>query len=351
MNIYYFLIFNILLLGIVLQPQRTVTRKMIYCFIISIILIIVSGLRHLSVGNDTWNYVNIFYRYNQMSINELFQNHFGIEFGYVILNKFIGSLSLGHQWLLLFTAVVFTLSVSKFIYDYSNDVVLSYLVLFSFSFFQFSMTGVRQTLAISIVIFGIKYALDKKLIKFSLVVLLASTFHQSALVAFFIYLATYFKMSKLMKVSSIVLIAIVYVLRNSIVNFLFMFIPDGRYNYLSDGGGETVLLVVFLTFIVGLMFHKNYDKVSRYANFEYGMIILGILFQVFTPVQNIFFRIAMYFTIILVVFIPNLFSGFKSSERLIMKYMIYIALLVQYFIFTKNAAGVVPHEFFWLSSF
>ena len=69
MNVYYFMIFSIILLGIVLQSQKTERKKKIYCFIISIMLILVSGLRDLSVGNDTWNYVNIFYRYNEMSIN------------------------------------------------------------------------------------------------------------------------------------------------------------------------------------------------------------------------------------------------------------------------------------------
>lgn len=62
-------------------------------------------------------------------------------------------------------AVLFTITVWVYIYKYSDDPVLSVIVLLAFNLYQFSLTGMRQTIAISFVVLAIMAVHEEKKIQ------------------------------------------------------------------------------------------------------------------------------------------------------------------------------------------
>lgn len=347
MLIYYILIFEILILGSFMKVSYNSKWHKVYCSIIGFTLFIISALRGISVGGDSWNYARLF----NITITQSYENILlsgTRDIGYVIFVKTIGLFTTNHQWLFVLVAALFAVSISIYIYSYSKDPMLSYLVVLSFSFFQFSMTGLRQTIAMSILLIAIKAALDRKILKFLFIVFIASLFHKSAWFFLIVYPMTFIKIKMSISLLGILVLATTQALRFKLVQLFISISNSDSYSYFSGGGGETMLLVLSLLFLFGLLFQKSYKKTNESAGFDYMMMFMGVFFQILTPVQNIFFRIAMYFTLSLVSYIPRLIKAIPNFEiRTIVNICMYVVLLIQYFFFTINAAYVTPYMFYW----
>ena len=84
---------------------------------------------------------------------------------------------------ILLTAVFQCVSVTRFFRRYSWDYPLSFcLFIISTEYFGWIFNGLRQFMAVCIALHAVPYFLDRKYIRSSLIVLLASTFHASAII-------------------------------------------------------------------------------------------------------------------------------------------------------------------------
>lgn len=137
-----------------------------------------------SVGTDTANYINMF---NDSGTHLQIDHESRIEFGYqytvILLNKYFGD----HQSLFIFSAFFICFSLYKFIIRTATNHALALFFFVTLGFFQFSISGIRQALAIAISLFAFKYIQEKKLIKYTTIVVLAALFHKSALFCLPIY--------------------------------------------------------------------------------------------------------------------------------------------------------------------
>ncbi len=84
-------------------------------------------------------------------------------------------------------SVVFIIAVYKLILGYSANVSISYIALITLGLFGFSLSGLRQMIAFSVILFAYPYLREHKLIKFMLMVLIAGLFHSSAWICIFMY--------------------------------------------------------------------------------------------------------------------------------------------------------------------
>ncbi len=153
-----------------------------------IIISFMVGFRY-NVGVD-WPGYKLYYLIIKNNVSILYDNQ-QWEFSYFWINKIIALLGLNYT--AMFTVVAF---ISwYFIFKSLDEKFVPLLLFFIFAdeFFFWSMNGVRQFVSIAIFLYSINFIILKDFKRYILLILLASTFHTSALLLIPIYFIPYEK--------------------------------------------------------------------------------------------------------------------------------------------------------------
>lgn len=168
----YFVLLAFLITSTWLYNKADARSKKIFLGFSVAIYSIVLGLRY-NVGTDYMAYMDI---YNMQYFDD-------VEWGYALINKILYNIGLPFPAIFIFVAffqiLLFLKGVEKI-----NAKYLPYTVFFYFTtlYIFLSLNVLRQCLVFSIFVYSINYITDKKLIKYALTILLASTIHKSALI-------------------------------------------------------------------------------------------------------------------------------------------------------------------------
>lgn len=321
----------------------------IYFSVAALLLFLIAALRNSVVGYDAANYFfNIRHIYD-MSWHKVFELH-SDEPGFYVLAKFISQFTADPQVVLGAVGLIFAVSICLFIKRYSDAPDLSFCILIAFSFFAFSLSGLRQTLAISIVIISVIFAEKRKLIPFALCIALAYCFHNSALFACLIYFMFIKNGNFARRIIFLICIPIVTVFRRPLLNYGLSKFYSDYTPYDNEVGSYMTLLLYLLIWVVYIIFmDKDLQKETKYIGFE-NMMMMGILLQIFVPIEPNIFRLAMYYQISSLIILPSAVKKSKAFDRntKIVVYLCCIAVLtVMYFKFTYSDAGANPYFFFW----
>ena len=125
------------------------SRRKVFCFIMGTLLFLIAALRSESVGSDTVRYISHFNEISAQPWSEVFKLDSDVMLFYIVA-KIISLFTSNAQWFLAFVALVYSVAISVFIYKNSKDAAFSFLMLIPFMYFAFSMTGLKQTMAISL---------------------------------------------------------------------------------------------------------------------------------------------------------------------------------------------------------
>lgn len=348
MLIYLFLISEILILNY-FSKNKALSRKN-FCIIIGISFILITGLRSANVGSDTTGYYLSFYDLANVSLSDaIFEKR---EIAYYILAWIVQRTTNSFTVLTLLAAATFYVPIMKLIEKYSPDPGLSCLVLMAFNFFQFSMTGIRQTISMGFAVLFFMELFDEKpkTLKMLTFLILSILFHRAALIILLFLLVKPCTKNKNIPVILSVLIPIMFIFRKPFITSLqgfFDYIGFGDIEFTATYGGMSTFLVYLLLVFIGLFFIKEKEK-SQGAAFIL-MMIIGTIFQTWVFEDAIFFRIAWYFSIFMIIYIPRIIeeSSLIDRQKFALNLGIYACVLFMYLFITKGSATVLPYEFFW----
>ena len=132
-----------------------------------------------------------------------------------------------NDWLLsiaLFQAV----SIAVFLYKYSVNYVYSVYLFYTMSIFLWMVNGMRQFIAITIILFAVDWLIQKKTVPFMIVVLIAYNFHSSAILWVPVYFMIHFKpwSAKFLICAALLTFAIIFVSNSSLLD-------NTDYDYMS----------------------------------------------------------------------------------------------------------------------
>jgi len=320
-----------------------------YCILMGIFLFLIAALRSTSVGIDSEAYSYLFYQVKGRSWERLYY-YYPKETWFYIFMKLLTIISSDHQILFAVTGIIFAYAISHFIYRYSKNCMLSFVMLIPMMYFSFTLTGLRQTIALSIMLLSIDLIVKRKVLYFILSVWIASNFHQSA----FLFLPAYFLTSKKVTDVRIIVYAlaapIVFVFRGQIASIIQRFLYSSysiEIEY-QNTGGWTTLFIYFLIVFVSTIFKSISNREDKNFPFFYSMMFVGMCVQMFVPLQPNIFRVSMYYNIASIILIPLIISAQKEAIIRIFVYVLFFVLMgIQYYVFTFNAAGINPYRFFW----
>lgn len=303
-------------------------NKKIYCTVVTAQWILLSGLRHYSVGDDTYQYLNRFIITLHTSWQEVISNlldyiknpftEYGLKDpGYAFVEKVFQIFSKDYRLWLFFIAILFTVSMAVWIYKNSEMPWLSFIIYSSLFFAFYAVTGHRQTIATALIVFiGYKYIRERKLWKFLGLSFAAFLIHKSAIV----FVPFYFIANM-----NITALKSVFILGGS---FVFSLIGKPIYAPLaytlgfgeeqieeSVGGAGTYATILLLICIFTLICYPNVKERREDSKFLYNAMFMTIFTTLFVYQQQAFMRVQQYYSLFIMIMIPEIVMSFEKRQR------------------------------------
>lgn len=290
-------------------------------WILIIVLGFFCGLRVW--GNDTVTYKQI---YDQMPVWDEFIATYDFNFakgiGFEIMTCIIKTVGLSQQDYLMIYAFATAIPYVMFVRRYSVNMVFGVFLMFATGFYLFSMAAIKQTMAMGICLWALPYALDRKWIRFVLLVGLASMFHPYALV----YLVAPLMMFKPWKGRTILYI-VVFVLAGFSLEQMIGTVLDitdmmgAEYTEAEMLGAGVNIFRVLVSFVplglAALMGESLFKDAGRevYLMFNLAMLNALIMFVGLFGTANYFARLANYFLPAQVVILPWMICSAHRQDR------------------------------------
>ncbi|HDX9631233.1 TPA: EpsG family protein [Bacillus cereus] len=290
-------------------------------------LVLVSGLRN-NIG-DTYFYMHA---YNVAEFNwEYIQNN--KDMGFNIFQMILKGYTDDPQAMVFITALITNLLIVVTLYKYSRLIEISLYVYITSGMYLVSMNGIRQYLAAAIVFAATKYIFDGNWKMYVLIVLFASTFHQSALVLIPVYFLIRRRAWSGVTFILLFLAVLIVIGFNQFSTLFFAAIEDTQYGEYKDfhEGGANILRVIVDSIPLILAYSGREKLRIIFPNSDYivNMALLGSVFMLISTQNWIFARFSIYFGLYQLILISWVVKLFTEKDRKIIYYLI----LVFYFIY------------------
>lgn len=336
--------------SLIVSLSRSREIKFIVFWIITVIFILVLGLRSRDVGIDTPAYYSIF---NIINSSDLSMSFLRWEPGFVLVNKIFSS---DVKILILVLSLLSIYHLFKFIYEQSPNITLSLILFIGLGFYFFLFNGVRQAIATSILTYSFKYLYNKKYIIWIIYFIFAISFHYTALIFLFYFLFNYVSSKKILLLAwlSSLALTILPQLIIPLIQALEAIAPQKYLYYLiSLEIDSSMRIKFFVSQLFFLMFYYCYIKIS--PSIEKQVLLISIysviLSNILTHLGDLS-RLSLYFEIFQIIAIPITINHYlKGNSRYLFNISTFVLVSLFYYrsIFI-NSNGQYPYTS-WLQIF
>ena len=322
MSVYYYTFFSIVVLGIIAQRlDKPVVSgdtfhhslgTLFFYVLLSGVMIFVAGFRY-RVGSDFGAYYKGYSFYIEnlpMAIRTL------NEPGYGVL-AYIGTFFYRDGSAAIFMASLVTIALPMIIIYRHTDHLFLAVLIYYLTCWSGSFNGIRQYLAASVLFCGYIYLLDRKMIRYCIVVFLAFLFHRSAIVMVFIYPVLHRKIN----IQNILLIIVVTGFMLFSYDFIFSLanlIMEKEYSlnnaYVTHIVNRLRILTACLpAFFFLLMYNKK--QLTETGVFYMNLTIIHAAVRILTMNSALLYRIGIYTSAFQTIAVTELLSGITGEKR------------------------------------
>ena len=352
MSVFIILIIMIFICFFILYSSGIRGKGKIYCILIGVFLCFIAFFRHETVGlNDTkMVYLPQFQSIQKCTFSYIFVNYKDPVF--YIISKIFSLVSTNERIWLMLINIPLILSATRLIYKESKNYLLSFIMFISLGFYTLcSFTVLRHSIALAFIILAYYQIKEKNFKKFILYTILASLFHQTAIIFIFAYWIGNLKMFD--KKYYIIFIAFILsiISKNALLKLIWNVSEEGRYTYFHNNNTElsyTSFFINLLIIIVADLFSsKEYKKTKQYL-INSRLITVGCCLSAFMVVLGEFNRLSMFYLIYEIVWFPNCIlsnSNRKNNSFLILGTSVCFSLYL--LMFGLANSGLLNYSFFW----
>lgn len=340
-----------------------------YCFIISLSFkqnsklaaflifagcVFVMGYRSVDYTADNVAYAGFFINESKRTLAQSWKSVIAQDtkdpFFYFVGNV-LSKLGFTYRGYFVLIAAVFMGGYSYLMQKYSKDYFMSVLFLFALNYGYFSMTGLRQALALGLCFFAFDMAIRKKPIPFIILVFFAYLFHSSALIFLLFYplrnLRITYKQGIAVAIAGFLALAFPRVI-NSVVEFFAW--NDDLMAYSDRTTGLTIsgfiIQLAILTFCGIYLAHDSNNSLRNISRIEpspefiaqkpmyepyMNIMFLGLIIQAFAVNIDNIFRMSMYFAIFAGLAITNAVEVQEGENKTAFKLAVVGLLIIQLF--------------------
>ena len=285
---------------------------------------------------DLAGYEDMFGMFGNCSWLECLNFSTGIEPGYAIINKFLYSLGLSFRSVNIIYNLCFISALYSVLSRYSYYPKLS-IIIIVLTIFNQSIFVVRQFWALSIILLSLKHVIDRKVVPFVLMVLLATTFHITALIFMPVYFL--YGLNKTKLITALISIGILSILSIQAILVYGGLLIQAKSEYLDGDSQMSVIplveaLLLFSCYSIGMrgkVFEVGINKLLFILCAMSVCICLGAVGQ-----SAIFIRLNLYFSITPFLIFPVLIFSARGNSN---KCIIYTLILIFYYILTFQSSS------------
>lgn len=301
-----------------------------------LILFIVAGFRNYSVGSDSWFYTSLFNNSEnlQVSFKDFFSSR--IELGFFKYVTILHNINGNYIILFSFSAMITLLCWWVALRDLSPNFFLSLGIYTGYRLYTFSMSNLRQTMAMGFVIMA--YCLMKKNRKIYAILLfiLAVSFHLASMIFILFYLIRNIKMNFKAELLMLISTLIITVLFTSIFSKIsILFVKYSAYSDTTYVGSNMNLSGIVNTLILGsvFVFGEYMYKKRDYDDVVWGdmrkLVFIAVLLSVLAFKATIMNRLVYFFSMFIVIYIPIIVESIKNKYyRIVVTFILWIAFFV-----------------------
>lgn len=361
MTTYTWLVVLLLLAAFLFHGNKKNSGQFI--IIAFLLLFAVMGLRDVNAfGSDSRGSYPILYRdvgaaeWSELSGKG--EKNFNIGFQY--LAKLIYGLTNGdYQAFIAIISLFVVFAYMRFIKKYSSSPVQSVLCFLGLLYYTLMFDALKQAVAMAILLFAFDAILEKRPVRFIILVAFASLFHFPALIFLPAYWIGRMKVGRGYIVLLAVLLLITYLFRDDILNLMLNAYGTEEIEATMEGiqflRNKVVIMIAIAVFAAVIKPPASDDALYNTLMMFAGV---AIVFQTFCGYNNIFERLADYYFHTSIVLIPLIFEKNGKSkmrtiagidQRLIDTIPLLIcAFAVWRFLSTVNQSSIyMPYRFFW----
>lgn len=360
------------ILGLCLRRAKTDNYyKKIFLTLMFGTMIIIAGFRGISVGIDTVNYSIMYETVRDGGIAVLPTLSVQYEWGFLLLTYVLSRIFSSATILFIVCSLITCASFAHTFYKYSSDVVMSSFI-FIIWFFPSTMNTMRQYLALSIILFAVKFIERKNLIKYLIVVALATSIHVTASIFFVLAVFTLDKVKINIKTICLSAIGSLIALNffDLILNVFFKyfsqyqrFMTSSKYTSQSSISIAWIAFYVITAFIFAYVKYLEEKKVDEYTedfsvagSFEVENLfciiyIISIVCMIFSGKLWIATRINSYFRFSICLILPVVMD---ALNRIVGRFRVFtytffylIFGYLGYAMFLVDGHRLFPFVFVW----
>ena len=361
MGIYFGLIIFVLLLPIIVQPfcKTAEKRRHAIAFWGMLAIFLVLALKG-DVGSDISGYKQQYIISAGKAWNDIDYVYF--EAGYITFMKIFSKQGVDFQIFMVIIYAIACTAMYLFVKKYSKNPMLSLIIFIGYQFFVFYISGVRQTLAMSLCLIAFMIFQKRKLWAYILsfgVVLLSTTLHQSAMIFFVVLLLGFIKSKKINILSYIIALVLSFLVRVFVWDFIDIYLRHLEEKVAITLGGSFVMLCGIAVFMYLTHARHNIfsiklaeNEVSENEaelNAFFTRAVLACLCANIILSGNSLLRAAMYLSIFIVPGLPNTTHRLNFKFRVLLEYAFVVFFVAVFYFETLavNQLELLPYVFFW----
>ena len=319
----------ILFLSIFLSDNKK--SRDTFLVIIAIILIVQNAFRPIEMtiktSNDTYRYL---LQYNEIlneSWSSLLANlsfhssdYLERDKGYSIFVKATQLIAKDFSFFLCVVAIIIVIPIIRIIRKFvpTKAGIVSAILIYEALFAHFFETGIRQTVAMGFLLMGFNWALERKWIKFTCLVLAASTIHTSSVVFLPLPFLSFIKKPRKMVLYMLLLVPFLMLSAKDIIAVLGAGTMYSGYAIDSEHNQGTPVFSMFIV-LIGLTTYWAAKKIQHYYpdNSNFLILTMGVTVMLMpaTWVDSNFIRLTFYYAIFILPTIPLCIESMFHNSR------------------------------------
>lgn len=276
-----------------------------------------------------------------------------VDFGFTKYNEILYGLGISSRGYLVITSFLICFPTYLFIRKVSDAKSLTYFLYITIGTFVFNLSGIRQSLAVSVILIGYLgtmyvSSLWKKCFIIVGFILLASQFHASAIFCL-VFLPMLWASQRHLKLN-VILLAI-FTITPLVIPFTGFFetflegLMITRYeNYDADSTRINIIAYFVIPYVIFiyLTYLKYFDKQTSFSpteNFAYlcaFMYVVSASASFYIPILN---RMEYYFSLPMISLIPTLTNRLSASNR--KPLLASIVIISALFFFIAQTGGIM----------
>lgn len=319
-------------------------RKVFYLFVAFLMAL---AIFRIGVGIDYYAYQYLFDYLSRSVVNEL---RYGVgvqEVGFRVLGSFFKSLGLSYQVYLGFFSIITLYYMSRIALEYSKNPTLTMLLFYSFYYFTWVFSGIRQGLVIAV---GVYYLLkcieNEKIFRFFLIVAGLSLIHASSWILLLMYYASTvrFKKNTLMVVTSFSVVFSQLPVASIISRMTFLPFYSRLSPYLDTEFTFTLfdfqMVGRFIFLAIAFFYYRAYANESEFHRKVINIYILslcGYFLLQFSELTAA--RLSIYGKFLDVIILTNIFYLYKDKANKIIYIFGILIISSLYFVKEQQEMG------------